>query len=310
MYGAVVSSLCFLFSVGMLYFSMEKELTSFASFVLPINSIPLPEEIHLINHFYRKIAVYFEDGESGVFLTNLNVLEDSTIQSSVGQTFYVTEIDGWKPLATVTILPQQEKYIFAPLVRELDSRAVATMPTTALATSVSTSIVATSVTAAKTATFNAGIAMSKASQSLSTAFVSSSRAVLDSMSNEKDLDMLSSSLPHKQHNPREKEKIVMTLANIAVATAITKLTSLTTLSSLTTATVTSSTTPPSTSPLFTSSSLSSVLSTLTTATTSKTSATSSSLSKIELNVDFVSGLHDLVKPLLMPRCTAVGAKIR
>ena len=70
--------------------------------------------IQLVNNFDHEISVHYDDGETGLYLSNLDPGEKVTISASLGQGLYATDPNGWERLDFVSIRSDIKEYIFSP----------------------------------------------------------------------------------------------------------------------------------------------------------------------------------------------------
>lgn len=108
----VASAVAIFVFIGIIFLMTNKLQSQQLSFrEIPTSS---QKNIKLANRFPHEVSVYFDDGETGSFLTNL-VPEDYTwISVMNGQGLFATEPDGWERIAYVTVREDIDEYEFAP----------------------------------------------------------------------------------------------------------------------------------------------------------------------------------------------------
>jgi hypothetical protein len=70
--------------------------------------------VKVSNEFQTDIAIFFEDGESGAFLTNLAPGEQTHLSAANGYGFYATEVNSWHTLSTIYVRSGVDVYSFHP----------------------------------------------------------------------------------------------------------------------------------------------------------------------------------------------------
>lgn len=74
----------------------------------------LMKTVEIKNSFDKEISVHYDDGEVGLFLTNLDPSEKITVSAAVGQGLYVTDTNGWERLDFIVVQQDIKLYTFSP----------------------------------------------------------------------------------------------------------------------------------------------------------------------------------------------------
>ena len=72
------------------------------------------KNVELKNSFDHDISIYYEDGESGMFLTNLETTSTIMMNVAIGQRLYATEPEDWERIDYISIQSDIDKYTFSP----------------------------------------------------------------------------------------------------------------------------------------------------------------------------------------------------
>jgi hypothetical protein len=78
----------------------------------------LMKTVEIVNAFDREVAVHYDDGETGLYLTSLDPNEKITIGAAIGQGLYITEKNGWERLDFIAVRPDIKVYTFSPHVQQ------------------------------------------------------------------------------------------------------------------------------------------------------------------------------------------------
>ena len=100
--------------------SMDNTMRDIGSSVMTANAlltqakVPTELEIVVTNKYAVEIAVYFVDGDSGMYLVSLLPDEESTLEVYTGQSFYATAISDGSHLLNFKVFAKKKRYILGP----------------------------------------------------------------------------------------------------------------------------------------------------------------------------------------------------
>ena len=118
-----VLAICILFLLAIVFMAEDVNLTNISNLSnwkkrnlksdLAVDPLA-PRIINIWNRFDHDISVYFEDGESGAFLSNVGPNEDLQLSASSGQTIYATHTDSWDRISAISVQSLLKDYEFLP----------------------------------------------------------------------------------------------------------------------------------------------------------------------------------------------------
>lgn len=113
-YSAMLFFITFLATLYLLYTQLISSETSLRSRHVKTSSKSMMKNVELKNGFDHEISIYYEDGDGGMFLSNLDSASTLMMNVAIGQRLYVTEPEDWERIDYIAIQSDIDKYTFSP----------------------------------------------------------------------------------------------------------------------------------------------------------------------------------------------------